>query len=70
MYEGYVSGEVRLPSSSSELKLLNTSKSIKAVSDTVLDMINAAYPDKPLILIRAAFREKFVSHHRALIIYS
>ena len=26
---------------------------IKAVSDTVLDMINAAYHDKPLIFIRA-----------------
>ena len=26
---------------------------IKAVSDTVLDMINAIYHDKPLIFIRA-----------------
>ena len=26
---------------------------IKAVSDTVLDMINAVYHDKPLIFIRA-----------------
>ena len=39
---------------------------IKAVSDTVLDMINAAYHDKPLILIRATFREKLVSYHRAV----
>ena len=29
---------------------------IKAVSDTVFDMINAAYYDKPLIFIRATFR--------------
>ena len=28
---------------------------IKAVSDTVLDMINAAHYDKPLILIKAMF---------------
>ena len=28
-------------------------KFIKAVSDTVLDMINAAYHDKPLVFIRA-----------------
>ena len=39
---------------------------MKAVSDTVLDMINAVYYDKPLIFIGAKFREKFVSHHRAV----
>ena len=33
--------------------LLKTFKFIKAVSDTVLDMINAVYHDKPLIFIRA-----------------
>ena len=33
--------------------MLNTFEFIKAVSDTVLDMINAAYRDKPLIFIRA-----------------
>ena len=31
----------------------------KAVSDTVLDMINAAYYAKPLICIRAISQEKF-----------
>ena len=36
---------------------------IKAVSDTVLDMINAVYDDKPLIFIGATFREQLVSHH-------
>ena len=39
---------------------------IKAVSETVFDMINAAYHDKPLIFIGATFREKLVSHHRAV----
>ena len=38
---------------------------IKAVSDTVLDMINAAYYDKLLMFIGATFRgEKLVSYHR------
>ena len=39
---------------------------IKAVSDTVFDMINAVYHDKPLIFIRAMFREKLISHHQAV----
>ena len=39
---------------------------IKAVSDTVLDMINAIYHDKPLISIGATYREKLVPHHRAV----
>ena len=39
---------------------------IKAVSDTVLDTINAIYHDKPLVLIGAKFREKLVSHHQAV----
>ena len=39
----------------------------KAVSDTVLDMINAAYYNKPLIFTRATFWEKLVSHHQAVI---
>ena len=42
-YWGYVSREARLPSSGSEYKLLNIFEFIKAVSDTVLDMINAVY---------------------------
>ena len=45
---------------------MNTFHFIKAVSDAVLDMINAAYYDKPLILIRATFREKLFSHHQAV----
>ena len=32
---------------------LRTFKYIKAVSDTVLDMLNAAYHDKPWIFTRA-----------------
>ena len=39
---------------------------IKAVFDTVLDMINAAYYDKPLIFTEATFRKKLVSHHQAV----
>ena len=46
-YRGYVSGEARLLSSGIR------SSFIKAVSDTVLDMINAAYHDKPLIFLEA-----------------
>ena len=34
--------------------------------DKVFDMVNAAYHDKPLIVIGATFREKLVSHHRAV----
>ena len=41
-------------------------KFIKAVSDTVLDTINATYYAKPLIIIEAMFREKLVSHHQAV----
>ena len=33
---------------------------IKAISDTVFDMINTVYHDNPLIFIRAMFREKLV----------
>ena len=40
---------------------------IKAVSDTVFDMINTFYHDKPLIFIEAMFQEKLVAHHRTLI---
>ena len=36
---------------------------MKAVSDTLLDMINSANYVKPLIFIGATFREKLVSHH-------
>ena len=61
-YRGFISGEDRLPASGSEHKLLNTFEFIKAVSDTVWDMINAAYHAKPLIFIGATFREKIVFH--------
>ena len=63
---GYVSGEVRLPSSSSEYKLLRMFKFIEAVSETAFDMINATYYGKPLVFIRAISREKLVSHHQAV----
>ena len=39
---------------------------IKAVSVTVLDMINAVFHDKPLIFIGATYREMLVSHHQAI----
>ena len=39
---------------------------IKAVSRTVLDMINTVYPDKLLISIGATFQEKLVSYHQAV----
>ena len=39
---------------------------LKAVSGTVFVMINAFYRDKPLVFIGAMFREKLVSHHRAV----
>ena len=39
---------------------------IKAVSDTVLDMISAAYYAKPLIFTKATFQEKLISHHQAV----
>ena len=65
-YPGYVSAEACLPPSGSDYKLLNTFEFIKAVSDTVLDKINAAYYDKPLIFTLATFKEKLFSHHRAV----
>ena len=34
---------------------------IKAISDTVFDIINAVYHDKPLMFIGATFREKLFS---------
>ena len=52
IYWGYVSREVRLPSSGGEYKSLDMFDFIKPVSDTVSDTINAAYYDQPLILIR------------------
>ena len=45
---------------------LKTFHFIKTVSDTVLDMINAVYHDKPLILIGATCWAKLVSHHRTV----
>ena len=59
-------GESCLPSAGSEYKLLHTFEFIKAASDTVLDMINAAYYDKPLIFIGATFQKNLVSHHQAV----
>ena len=35
-------------------------------SETVLDMISAAYHEKPLIFIETTFREEFFSHHGAV----
>ena len=58
-------GEARLPSSSNEYELLNTFKFIKAVSGTLLGMINATYNDKPLMFIFV--REKLISHHQAVL---
>ena len=65
IYRGCVSGEARLPSSISEYKLLSAFEFIKAISDTVLHMMNAYY-NKSLIFIGAMFREKLVSHHQAV----
>ena len=39
---------------------------IKAVSDTVFDMINAVHYDKPLVFTAATFQKKLVSHHEAV----
>ena len=39
---------------------------IKAVSDTVLDMINAVHHDKPWIFNGATVREKLNSHHQTV----
>ena len=45
---GYVSGEaLLLPSSDSECKLPRALEFIKAFPDTVLEMLNAGYHDKP-----------------------
>ena len=41
-------------------------KFIKALSDTVFNMINAVHYDKPLTSIRATFLEKLLSHHQAV----
>ena len=45
---------------------MNTFEFIKAVSVTVFDMINVVYHKKPLMFIRATFRERLVSHHQAV----
>ena len=65
-YRGYGSVEARLPSSGSKFKLPNTLKFIKAVSYTVLDMVNSVHYDKPLIFIGTTFQEKLISHHQAV----
>ena len=41
-------------------KRLKTFKFIRAVSGTVLDMINATYYDKPLISIEAIYTFEFI----------
>ena len=43
-----------------------TFKFIKAVSETVLDSINAIYHDKPLTFTGSTFREKLVFHYQAV----
>ena len=45
---------------------LNTFKLIKAVPDTVFDLIKAVYHDTPFIFIGATFRERLTSHRQAL----
>ena len=45
---------------------MNTFDFTKAVSADVLDTIKAAYHDKPLMFTRATFRQKLVSHDRAV----
>ena len=45
---------------------MKTFKFIKAVSDTVLDTMNATDCAKPLIFTGAMFQEKLVSHRRAV----
>ena len=47
-------------------KLLNTFEFIKAVFDTVLDMINVVHYDKPLIFNGATFQMKLITHDRVL----
>ena len=54
----YVSRQPCFPSSGNEYKLLSAFEFIKAVSETGLNMINAAYYEKPLIFIDATFREE------------
>ena len=39
-------------------------KFVKAVSDTVFDMVNAVYHDQISIFIPAAFQEKLISMHQ------
>ena len=46
--------------------LLYMFECIKAVSDTVFDMIHAVYHDESLMFIGATFQEKLVSHHQAV----
>ena len=52
-YRGYVSGEARFPSLDGEYKLLITFESIKAISDSVIDMKNAVHQKRPLMFIGA-----------------
>ena len=45
---------------------MRTFEFIKAVPDILLGILNAAYYAKPLIFIGVKFREKVVSHDRAV----
>ena len=70
-YRIYISEDARLHSSGNECKLLSTFEFIKAVSDTVFDMINAVYHDKLLVFIKpvsdtALDMINLVAHHRAV----
>ena len=78
--QGYVSGEAYLPSSGSELKLLNTFEFIKAVSDkavsdTVFDMINAVLSWQAFDLIGAiclslsSFFWHCIRHHKCCLLW-
>ena len=58
-----ISGQEYHSNISANQETFNTIKNVwvyEEYSDTVLDMINAVYYDKPLILTRATFREKLV----------
>ena len=55
-----------MPSTRRRLVQLKMFMLIKAASDTVFGMINAVHPDKPWNFNGTTFREKLVSHHRAV----
>ena len=55
-----------LHSSGNEYELLNACEFIRAVSNTVFDMINDAYYDKPLIFTGIMFWETLISIYQAV----